>query len=72
MRSNALSQFARKVFNDEETKKQFFANPESVMSQFNLTEPEKKAVLSKHAMMELAVPGSGTSNVAYGPMASWL
>ena len=72
MKSNALSQFVQKLFSDEETKKQFIADPESIMAGFELTETERKAILSKHAMMELSVPGSGSSNVAYGPMAAWI
>jgi hypothetical protein len=45
MESQALQELVRKIFSDEETKSQFAANPESVLSKFSLTEQEKDAVL---------------------------
>lgn len=71
MRSRSLASFVQKVFGDEATKKQFIADPESVMAGYELTETERQAVLGRYAMMELATTGSATSKVAYGPMAGW-
>ncbi|MGA9695928.1 MAG: hypothetical protein WBQ62_05915 [Dehalococcoidales bacterium] len=45
MESQALQELVRKIFNDEETKSQFAANPESILSKFSLTMHEKEAVL---------------------------
>ena len=45
MESQALQELVRKIFSDEETKSQFAANPESVLSKFSLTECEKEAIL---------------------------
>jgi hypothetical protein len=53
MESQALQELVRKIFSDEETKAQFAANPESVLSKFSLTECEKKAVLRAQAKFGL-------------------
>jgi len=45
MESQALQELVRKIFSDEETKSQFAATPESVLSKFSLTECEKEAIL---------------------------
>jgi len=71
MQSQSLSELVKKVFGDEDVKKQFISNPESVMSQFNLTEQEKRAVLSTHAKMVLACPDSAPTVAAVDPLAMW-
>ena len=45
METKELQELVRKIFSDEETKCQFIANPESVLSKFSLTACEKEAVL---------------------------
>ena len=49
MQSQALQELVKKIFGDEKTKLQFMADPDSVITQFNLTEQEEKAVLATHA-----------------------
>lgn len=71
MGSKSLSGLVKKVFCDEEVKKQFISDPDSVMSQFSLTEQEKRAVLSTHARMELAYPGSTLASAPVEPMIMW-
>jgi len=55
MKSQALQDLVSKIFSDEKTKQQFISNPNSILSQFSLTEREKKAVLKAHAKL-----GTGT------------
>ena len=42
MKSQALQDLVKKIFSDEKTKAQFLKDPNSVISQFALTEQEKK------------------------------
>ena len=58
MKSQALQQFVKKIFSDEKTRKEFESNPDKVLSQFNLTEREKKAVLTTNAKIGLATSNS--------------
>ena len=53
MKSQALQELVKKIFGDEKTRLQFQSNPDSVLSQFNLSEQEKKAVMSTHAKLGL-------------------
>ncbi|MBI4286609.1 MAG: hypothetical protein HY670_12040 [Chloroflexi bacterium] len=55
--SQTLQALVKKIFGDEKTKQQFLADPDSVLRQFTLTEPEKRAVLSTHARLGLATSG---------------
>jgi len=71
MQSQSLSELVKKVFGNEEVKKQFMSDPDSVMSQFSLTEQEKRAVLSTHARMVLAHPGSAQTATAIDPLIMW-
>jgi hypothetical protein len=72
MQSKSLSELVKKLFSDEKVKRQFISDPGSVMSQFNLTEQEKRAVLSTYARMELACPGSAPGVALAEPLAMWL
>lgn len=51
MKSKALQELVKKIFSDEETRLQFSSNPDSILDKFDLTEQEKKAVLSVHAKL---------------------
>jgi len=53
MKSQALQELVKKIFGDEKTRLQFESNPDSVLAQFNLSEQEKKAVMSTHAKLGL-------------------
>jgi len=71
MKSQSLQELVKKIFGDEKTKSQFMANPDSVLSQFTLTEQEKKAVLNIHAKLGLVTSDSGQLEVALNPTWQW-
>jgi hypothetical protein len=58
MKSQALQELVKKIFGDEKTRSQFMSDPDSVLSQFALTEQEKKAVLNNHARLGLVTSDS--------------
>ncbi len=58
MKPQALQDLVKRIFGDEKTRLQFESDPDSVLSQFALTEQEKKAVLSTHARLGLVTSGS--------------
>ncbi len=71
MKSQALQELVKKIFGDEKTKSEFMSNPDSVLSQFSLTEQEKKAVLTTHAKLGLVTGGSQQLEAAINPTANW-
>jgi len=71
MKSQSLQELVKKIFGDEKTKSQFMANPDSVLSQYNLTEQEKKAVLNIHAKLGLVTSESGQLEAALDPTWIW-
>ena len=71
MKSQSLQELVKKIFGDEKTKSQFMANPDSVLSQFDLTEQEKKAVLNTHAKLGLVTSDSQQLEAAIDPTANW-
>ena len=58
MKSQSLQELVKKIFGDEKTQQQFQKDPEIVLSRFNLTEQEKKAVLKTQARLGLVTTGS--------------
>jgi hypothetical protein len=71
MESKELKELVKKIFGDEKTKQQFISNPEGVISQFSLTEQEKKAVLNTHAKMGLVTSVSPQLEAAIKPTWIW-
>ena len=71
MKSQELRNLISKIFNDEETRTKFKSNPECVLSQFNLTDQEKKAVLKTHAELGLVTSGSPQLEAALDPTITW-
>jgi hypothetical protein len=71
MKSQALQEFVNKIFCNQKIKGQFLANPEYVLSQFTLTDEEKRAVLSLHAKMGLATNNSQQLEAALDPTWVW-
>ena len=71
MKSQALQELVKKVFGDEKTKQQFLEDPDSILSQFDLTEQEKKAVLNTHANLGLVVSDSQQLEAALEPTDFW-
>ena len=58
MKSPELQRLVKKIFGDEKIKSQFMSNPDSVLSQFALTDQEKRAALNTHAKMGLVTGDS--------------
>ena len=58
MKSQALQELVKKIFGDEKTKQEFQKDPDSVLTRYNLTEQEKKAVLKTHARLGMVAAGS--------------
>jgi len=71
MKSQALQELVKKIFSSEETKSQFIANPDSVISQFKLTETEKTAMLATHAKLGLVTSDSGQLSVFLSDRICW-
>ena len=72
MKSQALQQLIKKVFADEKAKGEFMANPNSVMSRYDLNEDEKKAVLSIHSRLGLVGSDSMQLEAAIDPNIVWI
>ncbi len=72
MKSQALQELVKKIFSSEATKSQFISNPDSVISRFELTETEKKAVLATHARLGLVTGNSNQLSAVVGPLSWWL
>ena len=72
MKSAALQEMVRKIFSSEETKSQFVSDPNSIISQFELSETEKKAVLTTHARLGLDTGNSAQLSEVVGPLSFWL
>jgi hypothetical protein len=71
MKSLALQNLVKKIFSDEKAKSQFIADPESIISRFDLTDQERKAVLTTHARLGLVTSGSTQLTSTIGPLANW-
>ncbi len=71
MKSQPVKQLVRKIFSDEKTKQQFLSNPEMVLSQFPLSEQEKRAVLSVHSKMGLVTSDTPQMEAAIKPNITW-
>ncbi|APV44152.1 hypothetical protein Dform_00804 [Dehalogenimonas formicexedens] len=66
-----LAELVKKIFSSEETKKEFQADPEKFISAMNLTETEKRAVLSLQAKTGLVTADGVSLQSSVGPMAGW-
>jgi hypothetical protein len=73
MHSCNLTNLVRKAFSNKENRSQFMSDPTSFMSQFQLTELEKKSVLSAHSRLSSAssAGAEGTLNMVE-PLIMWL
>lgn len=72
MKSQSLQELVKKIFADEETRSEFQKNPESVLSRFNLSETDKKAMLSTHAKFGLVTGNSSQMEAALRASSSWM
>lgn len=71
MKAQALQELVKKIFSDEKTKLRFMSNPDSVLSQFALTEQEERAVLNMHAKLGLVTSDSQQLEATLDPLGAW-
>jgi hypothetical protein len=71
MKPQALQELVKKIFGDEKTKAQFLKDPDSILTQFTLTEQEKKAVMKVHAKLGLVTGDSQQLEAALDPNFIW-
>lgn len=71
MKSQALQELVKIIFSDAKTKANFMSDPDSVLSQFALTEQEKKAVMTTHAKLGLITSNSQQLEAAIDPLDNW-
>lgn len=71
MNTQGLQEIVKKIYSDEKTKRQFISNPETVLSQFSLSEQEKRAVLSVHSKMGLVTSDTPQMEAAIKPNITW-
>ena len=71
MKSQALQELVKRIFGDEKTKQQFLKDPNSVLTQFDLTEEERKAVLNTHVQVGLVTSNSQQLEAAIQAREGW-
>ena len=71
MKSQALQELIHAIFSNEKTRQQFQSDPDSILSQYDLTELEKKAVLNTHSKLGLVTSDSQQLEAALDPTTSW-
>jgi hypothetical protein len=71
MKSQALQELVKTIFDDKETRLEFESNPDKVLSRFKLTEEEKKAVLNTHTKLGLVTSNSQQLEESIGPTWTW-
>jgi len=71
MKSQRIQDLISKVFSDGSVRARFAEDPESVLSQYKLSEDEKKAVLLTHSNLGLVGSGSARLEAAIGPLSHW-
>ncbi|HAS04945.1 MAG TPA: hypothetical protein DCR71_04245 [Dehalococcoidia bacterium] len=72
MKSQSLQEMVKSIFIDETIKEQFMANPDSVMSRYNLTENERAAVINTSSRYGLATSDSPALAVGIEAILYWL
>ncbi len=72
MKSQKLQELVKQIFSNEKTKHQFMSDPDSVLSQYDLTEQEKKAVLNTHSKLGLVTSDSPQLEAALKPTFTWM
>jgi hypothetical protein len=67
-----MQDLVKKIFSDESTKARFVSDPDSVLSEYSLTEPEKKAMMGTYFKLGLVTGNSQQLETEIGPMGAWL
>jgi len=71
MESKSLQELVKKLFSDEKSKAEFLSNPDHVLSQYDLTEQEKKAILTTSTKLGLVTGNSTQLETTIGPAGVW-
>ena len=71
MKSQSLQELVKSIFSDEKAKSEFLSNPDRVLNRYNLTEQEKKAVLTTHVKLGLVCSDSQILEANVGPTDAW-
>jgi hypothetical protein len=71
MKSQALQQFVKKIFSDENTRMEFESSPDKVLARYNMTEQEKNAVLHTYTKVGLVTAESPALEAALDPTGTW-
>jgi hypothetical protein len=72
MQSISVEELVKKIFSDEKTRMQFVSDPGGVMSNFSLTEQEKRAILTTHAKLGLVTSNSQQLEATINTNVNWL
>jgi hypothetical protein len=72
MKSPELQNLIKSIFSNEKSKAEFMSNPDSVLSRFDLTEEEKRAVLETHSKLGLVTSDSTQLEAALDPTFTWM
>jgi hypothetical protein len=72
METKSLKAMVKNIFGSEAGKKEFTANPESVMSRYNLTDHEKTAVLNTTSRVGLTTSTSSALAVDIEAAILWV
>ncbi len=67
----SLQDLIKKVFMDENTKKQFLHNPEEALRQQNITDEEMQATLKVHARLGLVTSSSQQLETNIDSLSDW-
>jgi len=71
MESKSLQELVKKLFSDEKSKAEFLSNPDHILSQYDLTEQEKRAVLTSYTQLGLVTGNSAHLESTVGPANVW-
>jgi len=72
MQSQGLQAMIKHIFSDVETKNRFLSNPDGVIGQYQLSEQEKKAVLSTTFKLGLVSGNSAQLTAVLNNTIEWL
>jgi hypothetical protein len=66
-----LQELVKKIFSDEKTRLEFESNPDIVLSRYDLSAQEKKAVMSTHAKLGLVSGDSQQLEAVMRDTSAW-
>jgi hypothetical protein len=70
--SASIQQFVKTIFSDPIQKEKFVSDPEGFLSQYSLTDLEKKAILNTNIKLGPAAGQSTSVEAAIEPLIDWI